>query len=317
MSSIVNTAALATLTLAAASLSARWLWRQRGIPRNAKRVVVIVGASRGIGRVVAQCYAQNTSVVGLCLFSRQAAQLDRLKNELSGSRASVETVAGDVNSMEDVKRLVQHATQLCQRHQDAHLTVILNAGTICGLQLSEMPEFDATLMRQVVDTNLLAPMVLSRAFLPLLREHCGTLAFVSSVAGRFGAPTRSLYAASKHGLMGFADSIRMELEQYGISVVSVCPATVQTGLRLSAVELQNTPDGARIVQPEEADGMGMSVDVCAQAVVRAIDRQEREVWIPASYRLLDILRLIWPGAVDHLAKQKYKQMLAAAQHDRQ
>jgi short-subunit dehydrogenase len=286
------------------ALAALSVWHSsRRRKNNTKHHVIIIGASRGIGREVARLYATQTNVIGISLVARQARQLDVLRQELeSCTRIPIDCFACDATRLENMHKAAAHCRdRIARQHPDAQITLILSLGTICQLALADMPDTDDGMMRNVLDTNLLAPIMLTRVFLDLMLQHGGTIAFISSIAGRFGAPTRSLYAASKHGVMGFADSLRMELRNQGVHVIALCPATVQTGIRLGAVEY----GGADVISPDDIDDKGMSVGVCARAIVDGIERREREVWIPRAYGFLSILNVVSPRLVDYLASSKY------------
>jgi short-subunit dehydrogenase len=135
--------------------------------------------------------------------------------------------------------------------------------------------------------------------LPYLREARGRLVGISSLAGRTGVPTRTGYAASKHAMTGFFDSLRIELEGSGVTVTMIYPGFVATGIRENATG----PDGLPILVSPVREGEVMSAAECAARIVRAIERREREVVMTARGRIGLWLKLLAPSLVDRIARR--------------
>jgi short-subunit dehydrogenase len=135
--------------------------------------------------------------------------------------------------------------------------------------------------------------------LPWLRQSHGLIVGISSLAGRTGVPTRTGYAASKHAMTGFFDSLRIELDGSGVGVTMIFPGFVATGIRENATG----PDGKpiRVSRVRESEVMG--VEQCAARIVRAIERREREVVMTARGKMGLWLKLLAPALVDRIAKR--------------
>jgi short-subunit dehydrogenase len=169
--------------------------------------------------------------------------------------------------------------------------LVNNAGITMVSWFEEME--DAAVLDDLMRVNYLGAAHCTRFALPYLRESRGRLVAISSLTGLLGVPTRTGYAASKHAMTGFFDSLRIELEGSGVSVTTIHPGFVATGIRAAA--------GADTVRN------AMSVEDCARRIVRAIERRERRVVMTARGKMALWLRLIAPGLVDRIARRAIEQ----------
>ncbi|KAI8142558.1 hypothetical protein BJV82DRAFT_615276 [Fennellomyces sp. T-0311] len=287
--------------------------RLRQLPANKERVMII-GCSSGIGRDIALKYAARGAK--LALFARRLPLIEALRSECeqAGSTKAI-AVAGDVAQTTDLDKLVQ-ATK---RELGGVDTVIFCAGLISVrafmeasgikvesnkvVQVQESSMDEA--LEHITNVNYMAPVRLTRMVLPTLIESsvAPNIIIMSSLAGKVGAPTRALYAGSKHALHGFFDSLRVEVEPYNVHVGIVCPGTVDTELRNTAVDMASG-DG-----PAAGSTRGkLSPAAVAQRTLDASDRREREVFIPALFGYAAIwAKLIASSWVDWAAKRKYRQ----------
>lgn len=186
------------------------------------RVVVITGASRGLGAAIAMDLA--APGVTLVLGARDAAHLQRTADAVRARGASVVAVAMDVTRSDDRERLIAAAER-----EGGISALINNAGVECSLPLCEQtPEEIA----HQLDVNLHAPIALTRRVLPrMIAAKRGVIVMMSSVAGKSASPFFSVYSATKYGLNGFAESLRFELDGTGVHVGVVCPLFVSgTGM---------------------------------------------------------------------------------------
>ena len=300
--------------------------RLRLLPRNKERVL-LVGCSSGVGRDIAFKYASRGAK--LMLFARRTSLLQSLSQECQQAGSSqVEYMAGDVIQTSDLERLVE----LTKHKLGGIDTVVFCAGLIsvrpfldsCGIKVTsssttpstfqvqqqhEQQQEDAgssldNALEHITNVNYMAAVRLCRLVLPILIETsvAPNIVIISSLAGKVGAPTRALYAASKHSLHGFFDSLRVEVEQYNVHIAIVCPGTVDTELRKTAVDI-GKDDGGPIAGSTRGK---LSPEAVAQRTIDASDQREREVYIPALFGYLAIwAKLIASRWVDWAAKRKY------------
>ena len=269
------------------------------------KVVVLIGCSKGIGLALAQQLVREEQVNGtkIVLVSRTEPQELKLLTE---EKANVEFVGADVGSDADMSRF---RTVISTRYEGTISTLIWNAGTTSCLSAEELhqlgPEEVSRIVESIYRTNTEAPVKFVINNLDLLKRSRTHIVVISSIAGRVGTPTRSLYSSTKHALNGFFDSIRIELDSADVCVTIVCPYTVNTGFRQRALE----NIGAETSHGNlERGGRGMSVDKCASDILKVVQRGRnwREVWIPAWMRFITlIINVLFPGLIDLFARRKY------------
>src|SRR5207237_10160561 len=130
---------------------------------------------------------------------------------------------------------------------------------------------------RLIDTDLNAPIRLTQLLLPhMVERRSGTIVMISSVAGRLGPVLRTGYAAAKHGLIGYADALRAEVESaYGLRVVTVLPGSVRTGVARNALQADGTPRGESDANSEA----GMDPAECARRILAGLAEGQREILV--------------------------------------
>ncbi len=258
-------------------------------------VVIITGASKGIGAELArQLGAQGAKLV---LAARSGAQLDAVAQECRAAGAPVVTVKADVAEERDCQAIVAGAVLAFGRVD----TLVNNAGMSMWARFEEIR--DVSVLERIMRVNYMGAVYCTSHALPYLRETHGRIVGISSLAGRTGVPTRTGYAASKHAMTGFFDSLRIELQGSGVTVTMIYPGFVSTGIRENATG----PDGRPILVSPVREGEVMSVEDCTRRIVRAIERREREVVMTARGRMGLWLKLVAPGLVDRIARRAIEQ----------
>jgi short-subunit dehydrogenase len=207
--------------------------------------MVITGAAGGIGQATAQTLLKAGASV--MLVGRSATRLEELARHLrqtSGNGSSrVELTVADLTRADDLSALaVQASTWRCN-------VVVHNAGLPSfGRLLDETP----AQMQAVMQTNLLAPMLLTQALLPhLLAQRASQVICVGSALGAIGLPGYSVYSASKFGLRGFAQALRRELAETPVKVQYLGPRATRTGFNSEAAEAYNRATGTASDSPEQ------------------------------------------------------------------
>lgn len=136
--------------------------------------------------------------------------------------------------------------------------------------------------RRIMEVNFFGAVALTKLVLPsMLSRKSGHIVVVSSVVGKFGTPFRSSYAASKHALQGFFESLRAELRGEGIRVTMICPGFVRTNISVHALK----GDGSTYGRMDAAQAAGMDPEVCAEKIVRAVEAERNEVYIGGKEKL--------------------------------
>jgi short-subunit dehydrogenase len=300
---------LGYLAAAAIAAATAYFWQERGAKRvlhvkPSEERVVIVGCTSGIGRQLALLYAHRKCK--LMLFARRQDLLNSLQEEAEELGAQAFTLCGDATAEDDVKKLAR-ATQENLQGVD---TLIICAGAIsvqpflelCGGLEGQAKQDPMEAVRRITAINYYAPIQLTQYFLPMLIQTSDqpNIIVVSSLAGKAGAPTRSLYAGSKHAVHGFFDSLRVEVAKYNVHIGLVCPGTVNTDLRQSAVDLDSNSAVHGSTKGK------LDPKTVAQAIVHASDLRQREVLIPHLMGLgANWGKLLAPALVDRFASKKY------------
>lgn len=236
-----------------------------------ENVIVITGASTGIGRELALQLADQGA--WLALAARNSEKLEEVAAECRQRSGKALAVPTDVTERRQCARLIKQTVVAYGRID----TLVNNAGIGMRCQFDEIPDVD--LMEQIMRVNYLGSVYCTHYALPRLKKTRGRIVGISSASGRWGLPKVSGYAASKHAMAGFFDSLRTELSNCQVSVTMVYPSVVATrGRKVSR-------------------GM-MSVEKCAHLIVKAAAQRKREIIIPPIGRVGLWLRLIAPGAFD-------------------
>jgi short-subunit dehydrogenase len=145
--------------------------------------------------------------------------------------------------------------------------------------------------------NYLGAVYCTHHALPHLKKTGGLLVAVSSLTGKTGVPTRTGYAASKHAMQGFFDSLRIELYGSGVDVLVVSPGFVATDVRAHAFG----PDGKALGESPRHERNNMPLDECVRQIVAAMSERRRELVMTRQARVGLILKLFAPGLVDKIA----------------
>jgi NAD(P)-dependent dehydrogenase (short-subunit alcohol dehydrogenase family) len=243
-------------------------------------VVVITGASSGIGREAARLFAAEGS--GLVLAARTKARLDDVVAECERRRADAVAAPTDVRNETAVERLAQAAVDRFGR-----LDVWVNgAGVIAYGRFEEVP---ANVFRAVIETNLLGQVHGARAALRRFREQrSGVLINVASVWGRVSAPDVSAYVTSKFAVRAFSECLRQELRDLpDVDVATMLPQAVDTPIFGRAANF-----AGRRVRPVpplfDPDEVARGIIACAQ-------NPKREVTYGRAGRTLELLHALAPG----------------------
>jgi short-subunit dehydrogenase len=227
------------------------------------RVVWITGASSGIGAATTRALVRAGAKV--VASARRSDQLEAVRTStVDPSRVVV--LPCDVTDAQRHAALVERAWAAF-----GQLDVIVHAAGVS--QRATALETALEVDRRIMELNYFAPVSLTKAALPrMLARGVGQVVVISSVAGHVAAKGRSAYAASKHALHGFFDSLRAELHDRGIRVTLICPGYVRTPLAEAAL----TGSGEVHARPDPKLERGISAERCAAAIVDAIERERSE-----------------------------------------
>jgi NAD(P)-dependent dehydrogenase (short-subunit alcohol dehydrogenase family) len=192
------------------------------------QVSLITGASRGIGRAVALALAREGAKVVLA--ARTSAALDAVAAEVRAAGGAALPVAADVRRRSDCDGAVERAVR-----EFGRLDILVNNAA----EMTKSPVAATTdvAWRSMFATNLDGPFYLCRAAVPVMaKQGSGAIVNIASLAGTNGIAGQAAYCATKFGLIGFTESLMLEVRQQGIRVAVVCPGSVNTGFGGKAPE---------------------------------------------------------------------------------
>lgn len=249
-------------------------------------VALVTGANRGIGEAfVRELVAAGAAHVYAA--ARDAASAAHLEAEFPGQVTAVQL---------DVSQPGQIAAIAAAR-PDVSL-IVNNAGAFTHGLLIGSPTLAGA--REEMEVNYFGPVALTKAALPALRaQRGGHIVVVSSVMGYLGTPGRSTYAAAKHALHGYFDSLRAEVWRDGLAVTLACPGYVRTAVSANALGPRGAPHGAT----DRSTERGIAPERCAAAIVRAVARRCDEVYVGGREVAGIYLKRYFPGLLARIVRR--------------
>lgn len=223
-------------------------------------VALVTGAGSGIGAATAQALARQGYLVVLA--ARRAETLEQVAAEIRAAGGVALPIVSDMRDPGQIERLARQTLE-----QAGRIDVLVNNAGISSLHKTWTVSDEQ--ISEVLETNLIGPIRLTRAVLPtMMEQQRGHIINICSVAGHVALPGNSLYGVSKHGLRAWNDSLRHEVRHRGIAVSLVSPGYIRT-------PLTRRVRGVPMPGPEAV----------AKVIVKLLRHPRREVVVPRVYRL--------------------------------
>lgn len=258
----------------------------------AKKRIWITGASSGIGEALAIALAEHQT--DLILSARNEKELDRVA--LICQQAGAQSVMVQPLDLSKPESLAAIAASILK--QVGKIDILINNGGISQRALTLDTSLDVD--RKLMEINYFGTIALTKAVLPnMLLHHLGHIVTITSLVGKFGSPYRSSYAASKHALHGFFDSLRAELGDSPVKITLVCPGFIRTNVSKNALTGTGAPQGTM----DETTGAGMSPQDLAKKILRAIEAGKREAIFGGKEVLAVYLKRFFPGYLANMLKK--------------
>jgi short-subunit dehydrogenase len=247
------------------------------------KVVVITGASMGIGEAIAKVFAQGEANV--VLLSRDAGRAEAARARIGYAERTI-ALSCDVRHSEEIDRVLG----LTLHHFKRIDVWINNAGH--GL-LDSVAEVDLSASHELFATNFFGALSAMQAVIPIMRQQGGgTIINISSVAGHIPLPFHAAYSATKFALNAIGKATGVELKKDGIHVLTVCPGYVRTAFGENAVR------GNELKKVRPSSVRGISAERVARATVRGYLKQKREVIVPWTMHVPVKLYQLFPALVE-------------------
>lgn len=260
-----------------------------------KKVIVITGASSGIGRALAKRYAEPGTA--LVVGARNFEMLKELVAELSDSFQNILPVKTDVSVEGDCENLINEAVNKYGR-----IDVLINNAGISMRALFD--ELDLSVIKKLMDVNFWGTVYCSKYALPHLLKTKGSLVAVSSIAGYKGLPGRTGYSSSKFAIHGFLETVRIENLKKGLHVLIACPGFTSSNIRTTALGSDGSQQGE---SPRDESEM-MSAEKVADRIYKAIKKRKNSLVLTSQGKTMVLLNKFFPKMLDkmvynHMAKE--------------
>ena len=232
-----------------------------------EKVIWITGASSGIGATLA--IELSKLDCQLILSARNEKGLLQTKSECFGNPDDITIVPLDLARLDSVPRAYEMAKESFGR-----IDILINNAGISQRSLTSDTNLDV--YAKIMNINYLGTVAVTKSVLPeMIERGSGQLVTITSLVGKFGTPLRSGYAASKHALHGFFDSLRAEVHEQGVDILLVCPGFIQTEISRKALVGNGESHGMM----DTAQENGMNPDVFAKKMVVAMGKKKEEICI--------------------------------------
>ena len=256
------------------------------------KVVWVTGASSGIGKALVSVLAEKNAQI--ILSSRKVEALEKVRASLpETSRENAKILALDLSQPDTLNDKAKEAISLFGR-----VDILIHSGGISqrALALETNIEID----RRLMEVNYFAAVILTKAVLPSMIENgFGHIISISSLVGKIGSPLRSGYAASKHALHGFFDSLRAENYDKNIFITLVVPGFVKTNVSLNAL----TEDGKALDKMDAELEKGMTAEQCARKIVNGAEKEKNELLIGGKETFAVYIKRFFPGLLAKIVRK--------------
>jgi len=255
-------------------------------------VVIITGASAGIGKAYAYAFAEQGC--DLVLAARSKEKIDILADEIRQKyNVKVLSVPTDVSIEEQAKNLINISLE-----QFDHIDILINNAGIGSY--GYIHETSVNDMKKIMDVNFWGMVHCTHAILPsMIRRRKGRIVNVSSVVGKMAMPVMGPYSATKFAMEGFSDSLRIEMKKYGIGVTVICPTSTKTEFVTNAIDGNNL----------RIDSIGMTSERVAKETINAILDNKREHILGLGENIGITINNTFPNIIDNVLTLAPKFML--------
>lgn len=246
------------------------------------KIAWITGASSGIGEALAIALSEKGAKI--IISARRVEQLAAVKAKC----AHPENVLILPLDLAEISTF-ESKTNTVLGHF-GRIDLLFNNGGIS--QRSMALETPLKVDRQLMEINYFGTIALTKVVAPyMVQQKSGHFVVTSSLVGKFGSPWRTSYAAAKHALHGFFDSLRTELYDHHIKVTMVCPGFIKTDVSVNALGADGKPTG----EMDNAQANGMPVDICAKKIILAVEKNKLETVIGGKERFGVLVKRLFPN----------------------
>lgn len=252
------------------------------------KVVIITGASSGIGKACAIAFAKEGAKVMLA--ARDEIKLKNVLDQINQQGYIAAACKTDVSREEDCRNLIDTTMQ-----QFGTIHILINNAGISMRAL--FADVDLKVIRQLMDINFWGTVYCTKYAMAEILRNKGSVVGVSSIAGYKGLPGRTGYSSSKFAMQGFLDALRVENLKTGVHVMVVCPGYTESNIRNTALNKEGRQQGD---SPFE-EGKLMSADEVALYIMRGVTHRKRTIILTLQGKLTVFLIKFFPAFMDKMA----------------
>jgi short-subunit dehydrogenase len=251
------------------------------------KVVIITGASSGIGKACAYVFSGQGAKVSLA--ARNEEKLKQIEYDLKEEKSEVLTLKTDVSNEDDCKKLIEETVKTFGR-----VDVLVNNAGISMRGLFE--DIQLEVLEKLMNVNYWGTVYCTKHALPYLLDARGSVVGVSSIAGFQGLPGRTGYSSSKFAMHGFLETLRVETLKQGLHVMIAAPGFTSTEVRKSALG----PDGQAQGESPRDETKMMSPEKVAEIISKGIKKRKRTIVMTSEGKATILLKKIAPAFLDKI-----------------
>lgn len=259
------------------------------------KVVIITGASSGIGKSLAEVFGlQGSKIV---ITGRNEQKLKEVERELIFKKIEVLSIVADVSIEEDNRTMVNETLK-----HFGKIDILINNAGISMRALFE--DLDVAVIKNVMDINFYGTVFATKYCLPEIMKNKGSIIGISSIAGYRGLPGRTGYSSSKFAMQGFMEALRTELLQKDVHILVACPGFTASNIRKTAL----AADGSSQGESPRAEEKMMTPEEVAQRIYKATVLRKRDLIMTFQGKMTVFLNKWLPAFMDkmvhnHMAKE--------------
>lgn len=251
------------------------------------KVVIITGASSGIGKALAFEFGRQGAKI--VLTGRNAQNLQEVSTELASQAIDNLPIVADVAVETDCKQVIEKTIAKYSK-----IDILINNAGISMRAL--FAELDLEVIKQVMDINFYGTVYMTKYALPYLITSKGSIVGVSSIAGYKGLPGRTGYSASKFAMQGFLEALRIELLPQKVHVLVACPGFTQSNIRKVALNKEGNAQG----ESPRDEGKMMTSEEVATHIFKAVKKRKRDLVLTRQGKLTVFLNKWFPAFIDKM-----------------
>jgi 3-oxoacyl-[acyl-carrier protein] reductase len=215
-----------------------------------EKTAIVTGASKGIGKAIALAYGG--AGANVVVTARTTSALEDVAISIREAGGDALVVSSDLNRESDIQRIIEET-----KTRFRQIDILVNNAAIIHPRI-DLVDMEADLWRRVIEVNLTAVALLTKAVLPsMIEQRSGKIINISSIGGRKGGKGRSAYRATKAALISLTESVASEVKQHGIDVNCICPGGVDTEGYREAFKTRGRADNPRLMLPAEIAALAL------------------------------------------------------------